>query len=185
MTHHWRPSDHLERAPGRNEWMLIHRGIQLGRIEYGRVGGRPAFRSVADSTMARSTGTAVSPAVIGFAWGLESACDRLWDWSVRVRPQFAPVREKATSAVSMTAWPWLPIRISETEWIIMRNSASRPKAVVKRLEADPGHPSFYRAVSWAPISDQRRLIGYFPSLDVADLAILEDASQLITDGPAG
>ena len=185
MTHHWRPSDHLERAPGRNEWMLIHRGIQLGRIEYGRVGGRPAFRSVADSTMARSTGTAVSPAVIGYAWGLESACDRLWDWSVRVRPQFAPVREKATSAVSMTAWPWLPIRISETEWIIMRNSASRPKAVVKRLEADPGHPSFYRAVSWAPISDQRRLIGYFPSLDVADLAILEDASQLITDGPAG
>ncbi|WP_309616622.1 hypothetical protein [Salinibacterium sp.] len=83
----------------------------------------------------------------------------------------------------MAAWPWPPIRISDSEWVIMRNSASTPKAVVRRIEADTGHPPFYRAVSWAPTSSERQLIGYFPSLETADLAILEDAPQLITHGP--
>lgn len=83
----------------------------------------------------------------------------------------------------MAAWPWPPIRISDSEWVVMRNSATTPKAVVRRIEADPGHPPFYRAVSWAPTSSQRQLIGYFPSLEIADLAILEDAPQLITHGP--
>ncbi len=174
MTHHWRPSDHLERAPGRSEWRLVHRGIPLGRIEYGRVARRPAFRSVT-----RPDPVSGAEAVVGYSWVLETACDRLWDWSVRVRTPATTPRENS----SMTAWPWPPIRISDTEWVVMRNSASRPKAVIRRMDADPGHPPFFRAVSWAPESADRHLIGYFPTLEFADLAVLEDAPQLITHGP--
>ncbi|MBG6054379.1 hypothetical protein IWX81_000769 [Salinibacterium sp. CAN_S4] len=178
MTHHWRPSDQLERAPGRSEWLLVHRGIQLGRIQYGRVARRPAFRSVTRPDP--HTGV---EAVVGYAWVLETACDRLWDWSVRVRTAPALHSPRPEERLSMAAWPWPPIRISDTEWVVMRNSASRPKAVIRRMEADPGYPPFFRAVSWAPASAERRLIGYFPTLESADLAILEDAPQLITHGP--
>ncbi|MDJ0335330.1 hypothetical protein QMG83_08855 [Salinibacterium sp. G-O1] len=172
MTHHWRPSDHLERAPGRSEWRLVHRGIPIGRIEYGRVAHRPAFRSLTRPNPA--TGV---EAVVGYAWVLETACDRLWDWSVRMKT----TTPKEHS--SMAAWPWPPISINDSEWVVMRNSASRPKAIIRRMQADAGHPPFFRAVSWAPVSADRRLIGYFPTLELADLAILEDPPQLITHGP--
>ncbi len=178
MTHHWRPSDQLERAPGRSDWLLVHRGIHLGRIEYGRVARRPAFRSLTRP----NTITGIE-AVVGYAWVLETACDRLWDWSVRVSTATSTAMSTTKETPSMTAWPWPPIRLSENEWVVMRNSASHPKAVIRRLEADRGHPPFFRAVSWAPASADRRLIGYFPTLEVADLAILEDAPQLITHGP--
>ena len=180
MTHHWRPSDHLERALGRNEWMLVHRGKQLGRIEYGRVAHRPAFRSVTRPDL--HTGV---EAVVGYAWALETACDRLWDWSVRVRVAITANPPPPKEKLSMAAWPWPPIRISDTEWVVMRNSASHPKAVLRRLEADPGHPPFFSAMSRAQAPSDRRLIGYSPSLELADLAILEDAPQLITREPTG
>jgi hypothetical protein len=181
VTHHWRPSDQLERVPGRSEWMLVHRGIQLGRIEFGRVARRPAFRSVV------RPGAGIE-AVVGYAWVLETACDRLWDWSVRVRTATGnhTIRDnmiRVKEMPTMAAWPWPPIRISDTEWVVMRNSASHPKAVIRRLDAEAGYPPFFRAVSWAPASADRQLIGYFPTLETADLAILEDAPQLITHGP--
>ena len=179
MTHHWRPSDHIERAPGRKEWMLVQRGKQLGRIECGRVAHRPAFRSVTRPDI--HTGV---EAVVGYVWVLETACDRLWDQSVRVGVATAnPPQPK--EKLSMAVWPWPPIRISDTECVAMRNSASHPKAVLRRLEADPGHPPFFSAMSWAQAPSDRRLIGYSPSLELADLAILEDAPQLITREPTG
>jgi hypothetical protein len=54
---------------------------------------------------------------------------------------------------------------------------------VRRFDADSQHPTFYRAVSWAPTSEGRQLIGYFPTLQAADEAVLEDPYRDIRDGP--
>ena len=72
MTHHWRPSDHLERSPQPGVWLLVRRGARVGSVEYGRVRGQQAFR-----------GVTAGGDLVGYAWSIERACDRLWDWSVR------------------------------------------------------------------------------------------------------
>lgn len=152
MAHHWRPSDHLERAPQPGRWLLVERGRRIGTIEHGRVHGKRAFR-----------GMTAGGSVVGYSWTLESACDRLWEWSVRT-----------TKGARVSAWPWPPIQVGEVEWVIMRNSPSRPKALVRLLPARGEHPALYRAVTWSPHSRDRRLIGYYPTLALADEAVLED-----------
>ena len=83
----------------------------------------------------------------------------------------------------MTAWPWPPIQISEVEWVVMRNSPSQPKALVRHFAATASQSAHYRAVTWAPRSENRQLIGYFPSLELADAAVLEDSAARISTGP--
>ena len=161
MPHHWRPSDHLERAPQRGVWLLVDRGTRVGTIEYGKVQHRQAFRGI----------TAAGD-LVGYARSLELACDRLWDWSVRTR-----------KGAGMTAWPWPPIQVSETEWVVMRNSPTHPKGLVRFLPATAAQPAVYRAVTWAARSEDRQLIGYFRTLELADAAVLEDAPGLIPAGP--
>lgn len=75
MTHHWRPSDGLitGRRPG-GEWFLYDRQLLVGKVQFGRVGGKPAFR-----------GLTPSGELVGYAYDLETACDRLWEWHVLVR----------------------------------------------------------------------------------------------------
>jgi hypothetical protein len=162
MPHHWRPSDHLERAPQPGLWLLVRRGIRLGSVEYGRVHGRQAFRGVTPGG-----------AIVGYSWTLELACDRLWEWSVRTG-----------RGAGMSAWPWPPIQIGEAEWVVMRNSPSQPKALVRLVPATEERPAHYRAVTWAPSSQQRLLIGYFPTLEAADEAVLEDSPGRIVVVPA-
>ena len=161
MPHHWRPSDHLERSPQPGVWLLVERGTRLGSIEYGRVRRQEAFRGI-------------TPAgeLVGYARSLEGACDRLWDWSVRTR-----------RGAGMTAWPWPPIQVSEVEWVVMRNSPSRPKGLVRFLPATAAQPAAYRAVTWAPRSENRELIGYFPTLELADASVLEDAPARMAVAP--
>jgi hypothetical protein len=161
MAHHWRPSDNLEPGFQKSEWVLTDRATRVGTIEYGKVRGTPAFRAVARS----------GP-LVGYAWTLEAACDRLWAWWIRCR-----------KGAELSAWPWSPIQISDAEWVVMRNSPTQPKGVVRRFEATSEHPVFYRAVTWAPTSEGRRLIGYFPTLEKADEAVLEDPYRDIVDGP--
>ena len=161
MPHHWRPSDHLERSPQPGVWLLIERGARLGSIEYGKVHHRRAFR-----------GLTAAGDLVGYAWSLEVACDRLWDWSVRTR-----------RGAGMTAWPWPPIQVSEVEWVIMRNNPSQPKALVRLLPARGAQPAAYRAVTWAARSENRQLIGYFPTIELADAAVLEDAPTRIAVAP--
>lgn len=74
MTHHWRPSDGLVsgRRPG-GQWVLYDRSRLIGTIEMGRVDRMPAFRS-----------RTPRGDLVGYAWSLEAACDRLWDWHVIV-----------------------------------------------------------------------------------------------------
>jgi hypothetical protein len=133
----------------------------VGTIDYGKVPGKPAFRAVARS----------GP-LVGYAWTLEAACDRLWAWWIRCR-----------KGAQMSAWPWPPIQVSDVAWVVMRNDPTQPKAVVRRFDASSEHPVFFRAVTWAPTSEGRRLIGYYPTLEQADEAVLEDPYRQIADGP--
>jgi hypothetical protein len=83
----------------------------------------------------------------------------------------------------MTAWPWPPIQVSDCEWIVMRHEKSRPHAMVRRFAASPEHPEYYRVVSWAPLSKDRKLIGRYLNLQAADEAVLVDSPATITHGP--
>jgi len=161
MPHHWRPSDHLERSPRPGVWLLVRRGTRVGSVEYGRVRGQQAFR-----------GVTAGGDLVGYAWSIERACDRLWDWSVRT----------ARGGI-MTAWPWPPIQVSEMEWVVMRNSPSQPKGAVRFFPATAEHPAYYRATTWSIRQSDQLLIGYYPTLDLADAAILEDPPGRIAHGP--
>jgi len=68
--------------------------------------------------------------------------------------------------------PWPPIRIGENEWVIMRDSKMHPAGVIRMLKMGPRHETFYRVVTWAPTSADRRLVGYYPTLEAADRSIL-------------
>ena len=65
--------------------------------------------------------------------------------------------------------PWPPIRIAVDKWIIMRDSRAEPAGVIRRLLFN--RQVVFRVVTWAPTSDGRQLVGYFPSLEVADRSI--------------
>ena len=79
MAHHWRASDGLLRsAPG--EWRLWDRGHLVGTIQYGRVGGRAAFRGVVRTADFERTGF---EQVIGYSDSLEQCCTDFWNWYVR------------------------------------------------------------------------------------------------------
>lgn len=82
----------------------------------------------------------------------------------RPAPVRGPVREWTP--------PWPPIRIGESEWIVMRDSAREPVAVIRVVTMGPRKESFYRVVTWAPTSDARRLVGYYRTLEEADRAVL-------------
>jgi hypothetical protein len=74
VPHHWRASDGLIRV-GAGEWSLYDRGRLVGRIQYGRIGGRPGFRGViTDGTHEQ---------VVGYSPSLEDCCTDFWNWYVR------------------------------------------------------------------------------------------------------
>ena len=65
--------------------------------------------------------------------------------------------------------PWPLIQISSNEWIIIRDQATRPAALIRHIENKPDSP--YRVVRWAPDPADRRLFGYFRSLELPDMAV--------------
>jgi hypothetical protein len=65
----------------------------------------------------------------------------------------------------------------------MRHERTTPKAIVRRFNATADHPTYFRVVTWAPISKDRKLIGRYPSLEKADEAVLVDSPATITHGP--
>lgn len=68
--------------------------------------------------------------------------------------------------------PWPPIRIAEAEWVVMRDSAREPAAVIRVVRMGPRNESFYRVVTWSPASEGRRLVGYYRTFEEADRAVL-------------
>ena len=65
--------------------------------------------------------------------------------------------------------PWPPIRTGPSEWIIMRDSRTEPVGVIRRLLFN--RQVVFRVVTWAETSESRQLVGYFPSLEMADRSI--------------
>ena len=68
--------------------------------------------------------------------------------------------------------PWPPVRIAESEWVILRDSRTEPAGVIKVVALGPRGESFYRVVTWSPTSEGRTLVGYFSTLHEADRSIL-------------
>jgi hypothetical protein len=66
--------------------------------------------------------------------------------------------------------PWPPLKISDTEWVIIRDSIRHPAAIVRRIEFDDNVTRF-RVVSWAERSEDRVLIGYCVNLELADMLV--------------
>lgn len=91
---------------------------------------------------------------------------RLLEAAARARPR-APQK-----AVRDWHPPWPPIRISDGEWIIMRDSNREPVGIIRTVKLGPREQTFYRVVTWAPTSGGRELVGYYDSLDEADRSIL-------------
>lgn len=71
------------------------------------------------------------------------------------------------------AWdpPWPPVQISDCEWVVVRNSIAKPKAVIRHFPKTPERPEYFRVVSWAPTSEGRELLGRFPTLAEADQSV--------------
>ena len=67
---------------------------------------------------------------------------------------------------------WHPKQIAQpSEWEMRNGWPPEPIGVIKRLELGPMHEVWFRAVTWAPHSDERALLGYTRSLDEAAAAI--------------
>jgi len=66
--------------------------------------------------------------------------------------------------------PWPLIQVSDVEWLVMRDDLARPAAVIRKLDRGP-RSGAYRVVRWAPRSEDRRLFEYFPTLELADMAV--------------
>jgi hypothetical protein len=64
--------------------------------------------------------------------------------------------------------PWPLVQVSDVEWVILRDDPAHPAALVREI---PNRPNRYRVVRWAPRSEDRRLFEYFPSLELADMAV--------------
>lgn len=65
--------------------------------------------------------------------------------------------------------PWPLVKISDVEWVVLRDDPRHPAALIRELPART--QDRYRIVRWAPLSEDRRLFGYFRSLEQADMAV--------------
>ena len=65
---------------------------------------------------------------------------------------------------------WHPRKLATaTEWLVTIPGQPEPLAVIRRLRI--AGRVVYRAVTWAPTSSGRELIGYYPDGDSAAVAI--------------
>lgn len=83
--------------------------------------------------------------------------------------------------MEVVSWqpPWPMIKISDCEWVILRDSPHHPVALVRELPERTENR--YRVVRWAPLSADRRLFGYFSTLSQADMAVTFVEREPLTD----
>ena len=107
--------------------------------------------------------------------GTNKQHDERIDRTVAERAQTPPQRP-------VNPWkpPWPPIRIGVAEWVLMRESRTEPAAIVRAVTMGNRGERFFRVVTWAPTSEDRQLVGYYPSLSEADQAVLFDPPNPIT-----
>lgn len=65
---------------------------------------------------------------------------------------------------------WTPTRlVHPVEWFVLVPGRPAPIAVIRRMRREGD--VVFRAVTWAPRSEGRRLIGYYPDGDAAAAAV--------------
>lgn len=71
-----------------------------------------------------------------------------------------------------------PIRISRVEWICVRNDPCVPKAIIRRVVLTPPNGGdqvqAFRVVTWELEPSERKLIGYYDELHIANSVVLYD-----------
>jgi len=67
----------------------------------------------------------------------------------------------------------------------MRNSNREPVAVVRAVKLGRRDEKYFRVVTWAQASEDRTLIGYFPSLAEADRSVRFDNTISTRGTPNG
>lgn len=100
-----------------------------------------------------------------------------------------PSRERAPQPPAPSLPPdWHPRRIARpVEWELHNGWPPDPLAVIRRIEIPEGNQVrvVFRAVTWAPTSEHRELIGYYPDGDAASAAAwhhFHDRHQLCRHG---
>ncbi|MBC9926009.1 MULTISPECIES: hypothetical protein [unclassified Leucobacter] len=63
-----------------------------------------------------------------------------------------------------------PIQVDADTWVIMRESAHQPKAIVQRVTSTAGEARFL-LMTWHPIATERRMVAIHPDLRTADRAV--------------
>lgn len=94
------------------------------------------------------------------------------DERARARHDVAQPERQPQKALRDWQPPWPPIRVGEAEWVIMRDSKTEPVGVIRVVKLGPRNETFYRVVTWAPLSADRQLVGYYATLAEADRSIL-------------
>lgn len=81
---------------------------------------------------------------------------------------------------------WTPLetvqRVGPTEWYVFDGHLKI--AVIRALEIGPDRERVLRAVTWAPESDDRVLLGYFPHLRMAAWCIWQEYARARRKRPA-
>lgn len=70
-----------------------------------------------------------------------------------------------------------PIRISQDEWIVMRDSPRFPAALISRQHTQEGH-EYFRVVTFALKSEERKLIGRRWTLEEANDLVLYSGADI-------
>lgn len=74
MDHTWAPSRELAPTQLPGQWVMHRQHSVVGYIQIGKVSGRRAYRYLTGAS-----GEAFR-CIVGYAWDIETAADRLWAW---------------------------------------------------------------------------------------------------------
>jgi hypothetical protein len=91
-------------------------------------------------------------------------------------------RDAAARARSSAPARPRPIRYDQDTWLVMRNDPVLPAAIIIRLRG-PDRQEFFITVRWDLDSENRRMLGRYPSLQDADSAVLYENSAPVVGMP--
>jgi hypothetical protein len=91
-------------------------------------------------------------------------------------------RDAATRARSTSHPRPRPIRYDHDTWLVMRNDPVLPAAIILRFRGS-GRQEFFVTIRWDLESENRRMVGRYPTLQDADAAVLYDNAAPVVGAP--